>query len=179
MNKAKKDFKAQGIQARKNEKKRKKCLQRFLARGEKLPVGMDIPIFDPEKNPSDADLEVLLPHLFLIEALDAAQFSRSRPRIVLDRERIEEMVETGASSTKKRAGEVGLELRGDDSEDLDDKVAMVTEVVEEEPDQVDLEDSSGSEAELSHTPLADSSDAASHSLDDSITQNAGFVAFSS
>ena len=58
-----------------------------------------------------------------------------------------------------------------------DEIEMVTEVVEEEPGQVDLKDSSGSEDESSDTPLADSSDAASRSLNDSIAWNADFVAF--
>ena len=55
----------------------------------------------------------------------------------------------------------------------------MTEVVEEEPGRVDLEDSSGSEGESLDTPLADSSDGALRSSDDSITQNADFVAFGS
>ena len=95
--------------------------------------------------------------------------------MVLGRERIEEIVETEASLIKKQAGEAGLEPEGDNSED--DEVEMVTEVVEEGPGQVDLEDSSRLEAELS--PFADSSDAASRSSDDSITQNANYVVFGS
>ena len=83
INKAKKKLRARGIQAQKNEKDRKKRLQELLARGEKPPIGKDIPIPDPEKHPSSADLEALLPHPSLVKALDAAQFSGSQPRVVL------------------------------------------------------------------------------------------------
>ena len=118
-------------------------VQGYLIRGEKPPIGIDIPILDPEKNPTDADLEALLPHPSLFEALNEAT-SGVQSRVVLGPE------PTGVIG----AGEAGLEPGGDDD---DDEVEMVTEVVEEEPGQVDLEDSSGSEAESLDT-LADSSD---------------------
>ena len=87
-------------------------------------------------------------------------------------------MELEASSSKDRVGAARLEPGRDNSED--DNVEIVTEIVEEEPGEVDLKDSSESEAELSDTPpLADSSDAASHLSDDSITRNADFVAFGS
>ena len=55
----------------------------------------------------------------------------------------------------------------------------VIEVVEEEPGQVDLNHSSGSEAESAGPLFVDSSDAASKcSTIDSIARNADFVAFS-
>ena len=171
VNKAKKELKAQGVQARKNEKNRKKRLQEFLVRGEELSIGIDVPIPDPEKNPSDADLEALLPHPSLLEALNELS-SGPRPRVVLGREGIREIVATEASSARPGAREARL---GPTEED-DDEVEMVTEVIKEEPDQVDLEDSSGSEPKS--MSLADSSDAASRLSDDSITRNADFIAFS-
>lgn len=73
---------------------------------------------------------------------------------------------------KETRPEPGLEL-GENH----DEIEMVTEVVEEKPGQVDLKDSNGSEDQLLDTPLADSSNAASCFSDDSITQNADFVAF--
>ena len=71
VNKAKKKLKTRGIQARKDEKNRKKRLQQFLIRGKELPIGIEIPILDPEKEPSTANLEALLPHPSLVEALEA------------------------------------------------------------------------------------------------------------
>lgn len=53
----------------------------------------------------------------------------------------------------------------------------MTKIVEVEPGQVDLKDSSGSESELSDMFFLDSSDVASCFLDNLITQNADFVAF--
>ena len=79
------------------------------------------------------------------------------------------------SSVRTRAGEAGIEPPREKADD--DKVEMVTEVVEEEPGQVDLESSSGSDAESSDIPIVNSSDAASRSSDNSITRNADFVAF--
>ena len=43
---------------------------------------MDIPILDPEKKPSDANLKAFLPYLSLLEALNAL-FSEPQSRIVL------------------------------------------------------------------------------------------------
>ena len=54
---------------------------------------------------------------------------------------------------------------------------MVTEIVKEKPDQINLKNSNGSRNELSDIPLADSFDAVSCSLDNLIAQNADFVAF--
>ena len=124
------------------------------------------------------DFKAFLPHLSLVEALNAAQFSGSRPRVVLGREKIEEIVKLEASSSRDRVGAARLEPGGDNSED--DNVEMVTEIVEKEPREVDLKDSSELKTELSDTHLlADLSDAASRLSDDSITQNADFVAFGS
>ncbi|MCJ1470798.1 hypothetical protein MMC07_009445 [Pseudocyphellaria aurata] len=153
VNKAKKELKARGIQAHKDERDRKKSYQEFLARGEELPIGIEIPIHDLEKNSRNADREARLPHPSLLQARDAL-LSGPRPRIVLGPEGIEEVLETevGADPGETRP-EPGLEPGGDD--DGDDEMEMVTEVVEEEPGRVDLKDSSGSEDELSDTPLAD------------------------
>ena len=137
---------------------------------------MDIPILDPEKKPSDANLEAFLSHPSLLEALNAF-FSGPQPRIVLGREGIEEIVEIEASSARIRAGEAGLEPEEEEKDD--DEIEMVTEVVEEEPGRVDFEDSSGSKGESLDVPLADSSDKALRSSGDSITRNADFVAFGS
>ena len=178
VNKAKNELKARGIQACKEEKACKKRLQEFLSRGEELPIGINIPVLDPEKPPSDADLEVFLPHPSLLEALDAAMLvSGQKPRVVLGQERFEEIAETTKiSSVRTRAGEAGLEPG---REEDDNEIELVTEVVEEEPGQVDLNDSSGSEADQAGPLLVDFSDAASEcSTIDSIARNADFVAFS-
>ena len=81
----------------------------------------------------------------------------------------------GIESTEViKVGEAGPELGRDDD---NNEVEMVTKVVEKEPDQVDLEDSSELEAESLDT-LAGASDTVSQSLSNSITWNADFVAFS-
>jgi hypothetical protein len=71
VNKAKKALKDKGIAARKAEKARKLALEELQSRGEFPPTEMLIPIRDPEKNPTEAEKESLLPHPSLIQALDA------------------------------------------------------------------------------------------------------------
>lgn len=175
VNKAKKNFKARGVQAHKDEKDCKKRLQKCLARGEEPLIGMNKPIHDPEKDPSDVDLEALQPHPSLVEALNAL-FSGPRPRVVLGRDGEEEVIEMKGGTqagTRARVEEARLEPPVDEEEE---EVEMVTEVVEEAPGQVDLEDSSGQETESNHE-FIDSSDVASRSSDNLITWNADFILF--
>lgn len=62
--------KARGTKARKKEKERKKLVQYLKSRGQPLPIGIEISIRDPEKNPPEAEREALLPHISLGEKLN-------------------------------------------------------------------------------------------------------------
>lgn len=102
-----------------------------------------------------------MPNLSFFEVLDTF-FSRPHLRVIL-----------GEESTRVTRAE---KMRLESERKKDDEVKMMTEVVEEEPSWVDLENSGRSEAE-SLDMLADSFDLASQSLDNSITWNTDFVAF--
>jgi hypothetical protein len=55
-----------GIEARKSERERKKLLLELTAKEEFIPLELLVPIYDPEKDPTLADLESLQPHLSLV-----------------------------------------------------------------------------------------------------------------
>lgn len=59
VNKAKKELKAQGVIVCREEKNRKKLIQSYLSQGESLPIGIEIPICDPEKEPTEAEQDAL------------------------------------------------------------------------------------------------------------------------
>jgi hypothetical protein len=58
-----------GIEARKSERERKKLLLELTAKEEFIPLELLVPICDPEKDPTPADLESLQPHPSLVQAL--------------------------------------------------------------------------------------------------------------
>ena len=156
-NKAIKELNARGVLARKEEKIRKKTHADLLSRGEFLPIGIEIPIRDPEKNPTKEEQEALLPHISLIEKLNEL-----RPPIL------------PARSTVLSPGlEAGVDIEGVECE-----VEIVTEAGKE-PAWVDKDwESSSQSAKLDVIQsMVDSSDAASCLSVDSIAQNADFVGF--
>src|SRR6202012_3754438 len=59
VNKAKATLNRRGVMARKAERERKKQVQNIQAQGGIIPSEMLVPIPDPEKNPTSADLEEL------------------------------------------------------------------------------------------------------------------------
>ena len=139
-----------------------KMVSKVFSSGKKFLIGIDVPIIDPKKKLSDADFEALLPHFFF-EARDAL-FSGPQPRIVLGWEKMEEIIETKIETGPEEAKlKPKLELEEDG-----DEIEIVTEIVEKKPSRVDLKDSSGSEDKLLNIFLADSSNAVSHFLDNSI-----------
>ena len=58
-----------GIEARKSERERKKLLLELTAKEEFIPLELLVPIHDPEKDPTPADLEPLQLHPSLLQAL--------------------------------------------------------------------------------------------------------------
>ena len=151
--KATKDLKARGVLAHKEEKIRKKKYVDLLSRGEVLPVGIDIPIWDPEKNLTQAEQEAFLPHIFLVERLNklCPKSSPVVPLILdLELEKMEQEVE----------------------------IITITEA-EREPAWVvkDWESSNKSVKSAEIQSMMDSSDAASCCSVDSIARNADFVKF--
>ena len=62
-----------GIEARKSERERKKLLLELTAKEEFIPLELLVPIRDPEKNPTLAELESLKPHPSLVQALQELQ----------------------------------------------------------------------------------------------------------
>lgn len=189
---AKKAIKDQGIKARKEEKNRKKLMQDLKSRGEDLPIGIDIPIRDPEKNPTDAELvaqqDSLRPHISLTEKLnELCPPTSSAARSVLgqEEERVEEenVDEEGRDEEgrdKEGRDEEGREEEGMDEERVpdDEELNVVTQVAEDDPgDMEGFEESSEAEDPDGIESIVDSSDAESHCSVDSIAQNADFVEF--
>ena len=62
-----------GVEARKEERNRKKLLQEFYKSGDVPDPLLLVPIRDPEKNPTQAELDTLQPHPCLLQALQEAQ----------------------------------------------------------------------------------------------------------
>jgi hypothetical protein len=71
--KAQRALNRRGIDARRAERQRKKRVAEMKARGEAIPIEMNEVIRDPEKPPTEEDLESLKPHPSLVEALKALQ----------------------------------------------------------------------------------------------------------
>jgi len=71
--KAQRALNRRGIDARRAERQRKKRVAEMKARGEAIPIEMNEVIRDPEKTPTEEDLESLKPHPSLVEALKALQ----------------------------------------------------------------------------------------------------------
>lgn len=156
VNKAKKELKARGVIARREERERKKAIQGYISRGELLPIGIEVEICDPEKNPTEAEQDTLLPNISLVEKLNSL-----RPptiSVLGQRETVE-------------------------PEEIDDEeegeIDVVTEVVDEGPDEVlgDWEDSDSELESDEVESIADSTDVESRSSMDSIARNADFIAF--
>lgn len=135
-----------------------------MSRGEKLPIGIDVPIRDPEKNLTDEELETLQPNISLVE-----QLNELRPPVPLTARPILGQVQGGVK---------GEEKMSEDEVDDEVELSFTTRVAEEEiGDTRNLENSSELEIELNGESIIDSSDLESRSSDDSITRNADFVSF--
>jgi hypothetical protein len=67
--KSKNALNRRGIEARKAERERRKVLLELTDNEEFLPLELLVPIRDPEKDPTLANLESLQPHPSLLQAL--------------------------------------------------------------------------------------------------------------
>ena len=97
-------FNRRGIEARKSERERRKILLELTAREEFIPLELLVPIRDPEKDSTPADLESLQPHPSLVQALQELQPSSIDPillnnNIEFQLELPEELVEKADDSS--------------------------------------------------------------------------------
>jgi hypothetical protein len=103
--KSKNALNRRGIEARKAERERKRVLLELTAKEQFIPLELLVPIHDPEKNPTLADLESLQPYPSLVQALQELQpidpmlLDNSNNKLEFRLERQEELVELVVDSS--------------------------------------------------------------------------------
>jgi hypothetical protein len=73
-----------GIEARKSEREYKRLLLELTAKEEFIPLELLVPIYNLEKDPTLADLELLKPNPSLVQALQKLQPSSIDPVLLND-----------------------------------------------------------------------------------------------
>lgn len=105
-----------GIEARKAEREHKRILLELTAKEEFIPLELFIPIRDPEKNPTLADLESLQPHPSLVQALQELQpidpillENSDANEVEFQLEKLEESIELVDDSSDRDGGYISEE----------------------------------------------------------------------
>jgi hypothetical protein len=123
--KSKNALNRRGVEARKAERERKRVLLELTAEEQFIPLELLVPIHDPEKNPTLADLESLQPHPSLVQALQELQPIPIDPKLLensdtdeveLQLEKVEELVELVDDSSD------GDSYISEDSNDSNDSI---------------------------------------------------------